>query len=64
MLHVDCISTCNMKGAAVNWFALQDSAGDLNHCVNWLKRKENALVLSLGSFVGPKIDWTDSNYKD
>jgi hypothetical protein len=23
-----------------------------------LKRKENALVLSLGSFIGPKIDWT------
>ncbi len=30
---------------------------------NRLKRKENALILSHGSFVDPKIDWTDSNYK-
>jgi hypothetical protein len=29
-----------------------------NH-FNQLKRKENALVLSHGSFVGPKIGWTD-----
>jgi hypothetical protein len=28
-----------------------------------LKRKENALVLSHGSFVGPKIDWINSDYK-
>ena len=28
------------------------------------ERRGNALVLSLGSFVGPKIDWTDSDYQD
>jgi hypothetical protein len=27
-----------------------------------LKRKENALVLWHGTFVGPKIGWTDLNY--
>ena len=26
--------------------------------------KENALVLSHASVVGPTIGWTDSNYKD
>jgi hypothetical protein len=26
------------------------------NCFNWLKRKENALVLSPGSLIGPKID--------
>ena len=34
-----------------------------NH-FNQLKIKENALVLSHASFVGPTIGWTDSNYKD
>ncbi len=34
------------------------------NCFNWLKRKENALVLSLGSFIGSKIDWTDWDYKN
>jgi hypothetical protein len=29
-----------------------------------LKRKENALVLSLGSFVGPEIGWTESRCKN
>ena len=33
------------------------------NCFNQLKIKKNALVLSHGSFVGPKIDWTDLNYK-
>jgi hypothetical protein len=28
-----------------------------------LKRKENALVLWHGSFVGPKLDWTELSYK-
>jgi hypothetical protein len=31
--------------------------------VQAVERKENTLVLSLGSFVDPKIDWADSNYK-
>jgi hypothetical protein len=33
------------------------------NCFNQLKRKENALVLPHGPFAGPKIDWTDWNYK-
>jgi hypothetical protein len=28
-----------------------------------LKRKENALGLTVGSFVGPEIGWTGSNEK-
>jgi hypothetical protein len=35
----------------------------LPDCFNQLKRNENVLVLSRGLFVGPKIDWTDLNYK-
>jgi hypothetical protein len=33
-------------------------------CFNQLKRKENALVLLHRSFGGPKIGWTDLDYKD
>jgi hypothetical protein len=33
------------------------------NCFSRLKIKENALVLSHGSFVGQKIYWADSNYK-
>jgi hypothetical protein len=34
------------------------------NCFNCLKRPEKTLVLSLGSLIGPKIDWTDWNYKN
>jgi hypothetical protein len=54
------------SNAVLDWEKI-DEAG-LNevaqNCFNQLKRKENALVLSHGSFVGLKIDWTDWNYKN
>jgi hypothetical protein len=42
---------------------VQAQANSPKNCFNQLKREENALVLSRGSFVGPKIDWADSNHK-